>query len=272
MRALTGQDISCLGKSSTTVVLPVMEALSVETALLPTALLSTQTDGFDDIYIVEGSDWIDNIWKRFESMGVTFDGMYSGYLGSAGQVEKVRDIFSSQDGLKFVDPVLGDNGELYSTISRDHASEMIRLVKKADVITPNFTEAMILTGLEDGIRKAGQKDIHDLVTVLRSYGPERGVITSVPLVAGGYGNIAWQNDEIRIFSFEDAGASYPGSGDLFASVLFSLVLRGDSFFGSAKHATDIASYTVMKSRSIGRERRMGIYLTAALEEIRRRML
>ena len=272
MRAVAIQDISCLGKSSTTVVLPVMEALHVETCLLPTALLSTQSDGFDGLYFQDGSEWMRKIWEHWQRLGITFDGIYSGFLGSEAQVAFVADVMSRNDGLRFVDPVLGDNGELYQTISREHAEAMTRLVKKAQVITPNFTEAMLLTGLEDGLRPVGQREIKDLVDVLRSYGPARGVITSVPLIAGGYGNVAWDGKEIRILQFEDAGAAYPGAGDLFASVFFSLILSGDSFFGSARHATDIASVTVRRTKAQGRERRMGINLAEALMEIRRRCL
>ena len=272
MRAVAIQDISCLGKSSTTVVLPVMEALHVETALLPTALLSTQSDGFDGLYFQDGSEWMKGIWEHWQRLGISFDGVYSGFLGSESQVESVAEVLKGNDGLKLVDPVLGDNGELYQTISRAHAEAMTRLVRKADIITPNFTEAMIITGLEDGLRRVGQREVKDFVSVLRSYGPGRGVITSVPLIAGGMGNVAWDGKEVRILQFEEAGASYPGAGDLFASVLFSLVLRGDSFFGSARHATDIASLTVRRTKAEGRERRMGINLGYALEEIRRRCL
>ena len=249
-----------------------MEALHIETALLPTALLSTQSDGFDGLFFQDGSGWMEEIWKHWMSVGIRFDGIYSGFLGSAGQVGFVSSLMRESDGLRLVDPVLGDNGELYQTISRTHADAMISLVRRADVITPNFTEAKILAGLEDLPGKAGQGEVKDLVSVLRSYGPDKGVITSVPLIAGGYGNVAWDGKETRLFAFEDAGVSYPGAGDLFASTLFSLILRGEGFFASAQHATGIASETVHRTKAAGRERRMGINLTEALLAIRRRCL
>ena len=272
MTALALHDLSCYSKSSITVVLPVMEALGVETAVIPTAILSTQTDGFDDIYIEDREREMAEIASRLEGLHVSFDGVYTGFLSSEIEVDAVIRIIERQEGLKLVDPVMGDGGELYQTVTRSHAERMARLVRKADIITPNLTEAMMLTGLDDGIRKLGQRDIHDLIDVLRSFGPEKGVITSIPLVSGGLGNAAWSGKEIRLFSYEDLGVSFPGAGDLFASVLYGLTLRGDSFFGSALHAEEIACRAIEESLKSGRERRLGIELYPALKEMSRRML
>ena len=272
MTALAPHDLSCYSKSSITVVLPVMEALGVETAVIPTAILSTQTDGFDDIYIEDREREMAEIASRLECLHVSFDGVYTGFLSSESEVDAVIRIIERQEGLKLVDPVMGDGGELYQTVTRSHAERMARLVRKADIITPNFTEAMILTGLDDGFRAQGQKAIRDQISVLRSLGPRRGVITGIPLQAGGLGNAAWDGDEIRLFQYEDAGVSYPGAGDLFASLLFGLVIKGGSFFGSVSHATAIATYAVAASKKAGRERRLGIMLSPVMSEIRRRVL
>ncbi len=272
MSVLAIHDLSCYSKSSLTVVLPVLEALQVETAVLPTAILSTQTDGFDDIFIEDEHTAMKSILSKFSSLGVHFDGIYSGFLSSAEEIETVCDAMSRFGGLSFVDPVMGDNGEFYQTVDRSLADEMIHLVKASDIITPNFTEAMILTGLDDGFKPQGQRAIKDQVTVLRSLGPKRGVITGIPLQAGGLGNVAWDGDEIRLFQYDDLGVSYPGSGDLFASILFALVIKGNSFFGSVGHATSIATLAVGESKKAGRERRLGIMLSPVMGEIRRRML
>lgn len=273
MAVLAVHDLSCYSKSSLTVVLPVLEALSVETAVLPTAILSTQTDGFEDIYFEDKSAAMREILKRLRSLGAVFSGIYSGFLGSAEEIGIVGDVIRDfPDALALVDPVLGDNGELYQTVTDEMADAMRRLVRKAEIITPNITEAMILTEMDDGLRKFGQRAISEQVEVLRSLGPSRGVITGIPLEAGGLGNAAWDGREIRLFQYEDLGVSYPGSGDLFASVLFGLVVRGESFFGSAGHATAVATAAVAGSLKSGRERRMGISLSPALSEIRRRML
>lgn len=272
MAVLAIHDLSCYSKSSLTVVLPVLEALSVETAVLPTAVLSTQTDGFDDIFVKDEHLAMKEILSRFGKLGISFEGVYSGYLGSADEIETVEIAMKHFGSLSFVDPVMGDNGSLYQTVDDELCASMVRLVRKADIITPNFTEAMILTGLDDGFRAQGQKAIRDQISVLRSLGPRRGVITGIPLQAGGLGNAAWDGDEIRLFQYEDAGVSYPGAGDLFASLLFGLVIKGGSFFGSVSHATAIATYVVAASKKAGRERRLGIMLSPVMSEIRRRVL
>ncbi len=272
MAVLALHDLSCYSKSSITVVLPVLEALGIETAVIPTAILSTQTDGFSDIYTEDRENELVAIYGKLKEIGTEFEGVYTGYIATTSEIDAIRSILSKESGLKLVDPVMGDGGELYQTLTREHAEHMMRLVRGADVITPNFTEAMILTGLEDGIRKVGQRDIYDLVSVLRSMGPEKGVITSVPLIAGGLGNIAWSDDEIRMFQYDDLGVSYPGSGDLFASVLFGLLVRNESFFGSVSHATGIATSAIAYAKESGRDRKLGITLKPVMGEIRRRAL
>ena len=272
MAALAIHDLSCYSKSSLTVVIPVMEALGVETAVLPVSILSTQTDGFDDVEAIDNTDGMERILSAYSRMGISFDGIYTGYLGDSRRIDIAIKAIESSSGPVLVDPVMGDDGSLYHSLPDDIPEHMLRLVRKADIITPNLTEAMMLTGLDDGMRKLGQRDIKDLIDVLRSYGPQRGVITSIPLVAGGMGNAAWNGKEIRLFSYDDLGVSFPGAGDLFASVLFALTLRGDSFFGSALHAEEISSYAVASSLEHGRERRLGIELYPALREIARRML
>ena len=119
MAVLAVHDLSCYSKSSLTVVLPVLEALSVETAVLPTALLSTQTDGFDDIYVKDNLESMKAILCRFEKLGISFDGIYTGYIGSADEIELVRSFVKDVDAPLLVDPVMGDGGELYQTVGKD---------------------------------------------------------------------------------------------------------------------------------------------------------
>ena len=249
MAVLAIHDFSCYSKSSLTVALPVLEALSVEAAALPAALLSTQTDGFDDIYIRDLADDMVRISDRFSSLGIAFDGIYSGFLASERQIGIVSSLIDRYDTLTLVDPVMGDNGELYQTVTEGHARAMARLARKADIITPNFTEASIIADIEFIL-----SDI------------------SIPLEAGGLGNAAWDGEEIRLFQYDDIGVSYPGSGDLFASILFALSVKGNSFFGSVLHATSIASIAIASAKVKGRERRLGIELAPVMAELRRRAL
>ncbi len=269
--ALAIHDLSSYAKSSLTVVLPVMEALGVECAVLPTALLSTQTDGYDSIFFQDETLAMEKIFKLHKELDIHYDGIYSGFLGSIKQIEIVETIMDSYNCLKLVDPVLGDNGALYQTMSYAHVDSMKDLVKKADIITPNYTEALLLTGnkFSDGL---SMNDIDALLSAVRKLGSKQGVITSVPLKLGMLANIAYTEDSQRLFQYEDLGVSYPGSGDLFATIMFSLCLTGHTFFSSALYATEIASETVRYAKLDGRERRRGISLAPVFKEIKRRVL
>mgnify|MGYP002515901227 CR=1 FL=1 len=269
--ALAIHDLSCFAKSSLTVVLPVLEALNVECAVLPTALISTQTDGYDSIYFQDETDSMEAIFEKHRSLGIVYDGIYSGFLGSVKQMEIVERVMNSFSALNLVDPVLGDNGMLYKTMSKEHIDNMKKLVKRADIITPNYTEAIMLTSSEYK-NELSMGDIDVLLSKVKALGPGKGVITSVPLKLGSYANIAYSEEGMRIFHFDDLGISYPGAGDLFASILFSLYLGGHSFFSSSHIATEIASESVSYALKEGRERRRGVDLAPVFKEIKRRML
>ena len=263
-------DLSSYGKSSLSVVIPVLEALGSECSALPTALLSTQSDGFEPLYMLDLTNSMRSIFSMHKSLGLRFDAVYSGFLGSSEQVFTVEEIIKHYRTFTLVDPVLGDNGKLYQTMEDNAVDNMRRLVRLASLITPNYTEAGLLTGVKyhDSL---SNNDIEKLIENMRKLGPEMGVITSVPINMG-LSNIAYDKDGYRIFIFEDAGISYPGSGDLFASILLALIMNDMSFFAAAKTATEIASYAISESRRNDRERRRGIMLPPVFEEIKRRAL
>ena len=270
-RVLAIHDLAVFSKSSLSVVIPVMEALGVECGAIPTALLSTQTDGFPSLESLDLTDDIPRFYSKVKSWGYSFDAVYSGYLASSRQAETVRSIMESEGCLSFVDPVLGDGGELYSTFTDENVEEMKGLVRHADVITPNITEALILTGLpaRDGW---SNRDIEGLLDALLTFGEKKIVVTSVPLENGMLGNVAYENGNMRIFSYEDLGASYPGCGDLFASLTLGLMMRGGNFFSSVHTAGLIASDAVRWALRHDRERRLGISLIPVMDEIKRRVI
>ncbi len=263
-------DLSCYGKSSLSVVAPVLESLGSECSSVPTSLLSTQTDGFDSLFVQDLTDSMRSIFMMHEKLGLGFDAVYSGYLGSSDQICIVEDMIRHYGAFTLVDPVLGDNGALYQTMGQDSVDSMKHLVRLASMITPNYTEARLLTGF-DHVGRLSNAGICELTDAVRHLGPEIGVITSVPITVG-LANIAYDSNGYRIFQFDDIGISYPGSGDLFASLLLGLMLGGMQFFTSAKSATDIASYAVYESKRKERERRRGVMLSPVFSEIRRRAL
>lgn len=260
-------DLSLWSKSSLSVVLPVLEAMNHEVFLLPTMILSTQSDGYPDLLEHDLSSDILPFYERVKSYGYTFDAVYSGYLGNARIVESVRKIMESEACFTLVDPVLGDNGELYQNMGKDNVESILSLVKHADVITPNLTEASILLGKD--IKKGyTNRDISILVDGLKMIGPHRGIITSVPLEIGKLANVAYDGDDMRLFAFDDLSVSYPGSGDLFASLFISFFLGDYSFFPSVKMSGEITTRAIRYAKETKRERRLGISLLPVMSDIR----
>lgn len=148
-RIVTLQDISCVGRCSTTVALPVISAMGVECGILPTAVLSTHTM-FQNFTCVDLSDQIQPISEAWKKEGISFDGIYTGYLASSqqcGQITDFFDHFRTRDNLILVDPAMADNGKLYPAFDQDFPSAMAEVCAKADVILPNITEGCLLTGM-----------------------------------------------------------------------------------------------------------------------------
>ena len=149
-RIMTIQDISCVGKCSLTVALPIISAMGVETAVIPTAVLSAHTV-FRNFTYKDMSDQIEPICDHWQAEGITFDGIYTGYLGSFEQIDmmaRVFDAFKTAENVILVDPVMADHGKLYPTFDEAFAAKMATLCAKADIIVPNITEACFMTGTE----------------------------------------------------------------------------------------------------------------------------
>ena len=264
--ALALHDLSSWGKSSLTVVLPLLEAMGIETAVIPTAVLSTQTDGFENVL----SEDMSRILRRYHDMireyGYSFSAVYSGYLSSPEQVDDVISIMEKEEGLKLVDPVFGDDGMIYSTLSSRHIERIRELVKVADIITPNITEATRLAGI-DMKESYSNRDVSEVVEHLKEIGPKEGVITGVPLLNEVIGNIAYSGDDVRILSYEDLYGTFPGGGDAFASILLGALLRGSSFFAAVKTAGDLVFETMKNAKCMHREHRLGIPLHGLLKRV-----
>ena len=252
-------DLSSWGKSSLTVVLPLLEAMGIETAAIPTAVLSTQTDGFDRVLSEDMTRILGSYHDMIREYGYSFSAVYSGYLSTPEQVDDVISIMGKEEGIKLVDPVFGDDGMIYPTLSERHIERIRELVKIADIITPNITEAARLTGL--GMKESySNHDISEVVEKLRELGPDEGVVTGVPLLNEVIGNVAYSGDDVRILSYEDLYGTFPGGGDAFATILLGSILRGSSFFAAVKRAGDLVFETMKNAKLQHREHRLGIPL------------
>ena len=246
-RILTIQDISCLGKCSLTVALPVISAMGVETVILPTAVLSTHTM-FQGFTVKDLSDEIGPITEHWKKEGVTFDAIYTGYLGTEeqiGQMEKLFDDFRTEDTLIFVDPVMADNGKLYPAFDMNYARKNAELCGKADIIVPNITEAAFMTGM-DYRTEYDEAYIKEMLEKLAALGTKTVVLTGVSLSEGKTGvmGLDTRTGEHFLYQNDRVDASYHGTGDIFSSVCVGALMNGLALPEAMKLAADYTAHTI----------------------------
>lgn len=228
-RILTIQDISCVGKCSLTVALPIISAMGVETSILPTAVLSTHTM-FKNFTCKDLTDQILPITAHWKNEGISFDAIYTGYLGSFEQIDlmkQVFDTFKTKDCVIFVDPAMADNGKLYTAFDMDFAKHMTSLCGKADIVVPNITEACFMTGSE--YREVyDEAYIKDLLKRLAALGTTISILTGVSFAEGRTGVMGYdcRNDEYYYYSHEKLPVSFHGTGDIFSSTCIGAMMNG----------------------------------------------
>ncbi|MBQ1697466.1 MAG: pyridoxamine kinase [Bacteroidales bacterium] len=242
-RILTVQDISCVGQCSLTVALPILSASGNETCILPSAVLSTHTGGFAGYTFRDLTDDIPGIVKHWISERIDFDALYTGYLGTARQVELVMGIIDSplrkKDALIIIDPAMGDNGVFYKGMDDQFLQSMKKLVKKADIIIPNITEACMLTGI--GYRvNYDEQYIRRLVDALLSIigNDKTVVITGVGYREGETGVGVYTSGSSFHYPHIKLEKNVSGTGDIFASAFTGALLNGIKTEESAKIAAD----------------------------------
>ncbi len=240
-RILVVQDISCVGQCSLTVALPILSACGVETAILPSAVLSTHTAaGFQGFTFRDLTDDIPAILDHWQRQGITFDALYTGYLGSTRQVEMVERIMDTlivPGGVKIVDPAMADNGKLYVGFDDEYVAAMRRLCARADIILPNITEAALMTGLS--YRTDYDKAyIDELLQQLQGIGGADIVLTGVSFDADKLGIMVCENGQQSYHPHRRIPQMFHGTGDVYASAFTGAYLRGKSLFDSARVAAD----------------------------------
>lgn len=246
-RILTVQDISCFGKCSLTVALPVISAMGVETVILPTAVLSTHTM-FQGFTVKDLSDQIGPVTEHWKKEGFTFDAIYTGYLGTEeqiGQMEQLFDDFRTENTLIFVDPVMADNGKLYPAFDMNYARKNAELCGRADIIVPNITEAAFMTGMEYRT-EYDESYIKEMLDRLADLGTKTVVLTGVSLSEGKTGvmGLNTQTGEHFLYQNDKVDASYHGTGDIFSSVCIGALMNDLSLPEAMKLAADYTAHTI----------------------------
>ena len=228
-RIVSIQDISCLGKCSLTVALPIISAMGVECSIVPTAVLSTHTM-FQNFTCKDLTDQIGPIARHWQAEKIRFDAIYTGYLASAEQIGDVCDFFDAfktEDNLIVVDPVMADNGKLYPAFGPEFPAEMAKVCAKADLIVPNLTEASLLTGLPYRT-EYDESYIREMLQSLAKLGPRYVALTGVSFEKGRLGVMYYDQKEDTYGSYfaEHLPASFHGTGDVFASTCVGALMRG----------------------------------------------
>ncbi len=249
-RILTIQDISCFGKCSLTVALPILSAMGIETVILPTAVLSTHTL-FSGFTCKDLSDQLQAITHHWQQEGITFDAIYTGYLGTEEEIDTVIDIiarFRNEKTLVFVDPAMGDNGKLYPAFNEAYAKKNASLCAIADIADPNLTEASYLTG-KPYQETWSEKEIKDMLLALADIGTKTPILTGVSLSDGKTGAMGYDAATRTFFSYQNdrIPAAYHGTGDIFSSVLAGAFVLGMDRVAAMKIAADYTAQTIAET-------------------------
>lgn len=243
-RVVSIQDISCLGKCSLTVALPIISAMGHETCIVPTAVLSAHT-AFSNFTFRDLTSDITPIADHWKKENFKFDAIYTGYLGSFEQIDLMKqffDDFKSENTLVFVDPAMADNGVLYKGFTPEFAKHMGTLCAKADMIVPNLTEASFMLGIPYQ-PEYDEAYIKEILKKLADLGAKYAVLTGISLNPGKLGVMAYDksNDEFFYYENEHLPQSFHGTGDVFASTCCGALTAGFPYKEALKIATD---YTV----------------------------
>ena len=256
-------DISCVGRCSLTVALPLLSAAGIETNVIPTAVLSTHTGGFCDYTYRDLTGDMLPIAEHWSRLKLKFDALYTGYIGTPEQLtilNEIVDLLQDDETLLFVDPVMADNGTLYKCIKPEYIEGMRKFCKKANVITPNMTEAMFLLDMEYTEGPYHESLVQEILQRLSEFGNDHIILTGVSYDNDRLGAVAYdcaRNKYTYAFS-RVVNGTFHGSGDVFASVLLGALLNGKTVEQAMKIAVDFTVYCISSTKKEGADLRYGL--------------
>lgn len=265
-------DMSGVGRCSTTVILPILSALGCQVCPLPTALLSNHSE-FKEFYFYDFTEHMEEYYSFWEKNSFKFDCFYSGFIGSEKQINIMLDIInklkSQNNTLIVVDPVMGDHGTTYKTYTSSMVSKMEQLVRKADVITPNLTEACILLGEKYVDENISIETAKSYLKRLSAMGPFTVVITGLKTHEGEHVNACYDKyaDEYYKIPFEFVGRRYPGTGDLFTSLFIGYMLGEEKLPEAIEKASRFVSSAVLCTSNAGTPSSEGVLFEKIMPEL-----
>jgi pyridoxine kinase len=261
--AVTINDISGIGRCSVTVACPILSAAGIQTCVLPTALLSTHTGGFNGYSFLDLTDEMSKIIEHWSSLNISFDAIYSGYLGSIEQLNTVIGFIDSNktpNNFVMVDPVMGDSGRFYAGFTPEYIKGMKELCGKADIIVPNITEAFFLLDKEYTEGPYTEEFIKELMKDISKTGCRKIVLTGVYFNNSEVGAASYdrENDIFEVYLAPRIEGFYHGTGDVFASALLAGLLNDKTLAEATKIAVDFTEDSIIKTREAGTDTRFGV--------------
>jgi len=267
-------DLSGFGRASLTAIIPILSSMGIQVCPFPTAILSTHTGGFEEFTFIDLTDTMESYFNHWKKEQIEFDCIYSGFLGSPKQIDIISEFisdFKRVDNLVVIDPVMGDNGSLYQTMDHEMVMKMKDLIKNADIITPNFTEAALLLD-KPFSRFIKESEIKEWLAELADMGPDIVIITSVIDES--------QPDNTNVIAFDKSNNKYwkvsckyipaffPGTGDAFTSVLIGSLLQGDSLPIALDRSVNFITSAIRASYGFTYPQREGVLIEKVLDTLK----
>ncbi len=271
-RIVTIQDISCFGKCSLTVALPIISAMGIEACCIPTAVLSTHTGGFTGYTYRDLTSDIPDIAAHWNRINLQLDAVYTGYLGSFEQIKIVSDFFDAfktNDNLLIVDPVMGDKGKFYAGFTMEFAKEMKKLCRKADVIMPNLTEAALLLGEEYTESGYDESFIKNMLIRLSRLGSKIVIITGVSFDTSSQGVMSYNSETGEFFSYfsDNIPGYFHSTGDVFSSTLAGALVKNCDMGKAIKIAVDFTVECIKHTVGYEKEHWYGVKFEECLPSL-----
>ncbi|MCL2399168.1 MAG: pyridoxamine kinase [Defluviitaleaceae bacterium] len=274
---LAVHDISCIGRCSLTIALPVISAAGIVTSVMPTAVLSTHTGGFTEYTYRDLTDDMLPIADHWQTLSTSFDAIYTGYLGSQQQLDIVEELvqrFKIDDTLVVIDPVMADHGQLYKGFSHDFPQGMNKLCNCADVITPNITEALLMLSEPYKEGPYTKEYIYNILERLSSLSTskinsKKVVLTGVSLETSDneYGAATFENGDVHFSFAKKIPGIYHGTGDLFASVLTAALTHGHHLNKAADIAVKFTTDSIERTYKAGTDIKYGVNFESGLKDL-----
>ena len=258
-------DLCSVGKAAMTNILPVFSVMGIEACPVPTMILSTHTGGFGKPVMMPLPSFVAESAEHFKNNQITFDYIFIGYLGNIQVVREVLQFLKNfQEADVLFDPIMGDHGSFYMNFDDSYNQAMWELLPFSTLATPNYTESCLITG-EPCLEFSDEKQIERIAEKLMEKGCHRSVITSVPLPGYLQSIVLCEGKTVQILSRSSTGRSYPGTGDLFASVLLGKLMKGSKLASAAEEAHQFVCKCIKSGDQIGYPVKEGVLLEPNLK-------